>query len=83
MKRCSEGIRDMVADAVREKYAGDVGSQNVFITEYSVGMSGPACCCLLSLGVKDTRCIRNAASTDGPAAAGEFGNIDETAEINA
>lgn len=31
--RCSEGVRDVVADAVREKYAGEEGSQKVFKME--------------------------------------------------
>jgi hypothetical protein len=32
-KRCSEGVRAVEADAVREKYVGEQGSQNVFRIE--------------------------------------------------
>ena len=70
-KRCSEGVlRDVEAEAVREKYAGEEGSQNVFRMEYSAGMLGmPA----LTLGVNDARCAPNASSTLTPPAETGFG----------
>ena len=68
----------MDAEAVKEKYTGEEGNQNVFNTEYNVGIEGV----FLLAGARDARCDRNASSTLGPAFATGLGAARDATNVD-